>query len=597
MAKYNTIFSADELLSIDEGLVKDDPYKLVYTQGMDFDKAKSFADTLLDEEGFPITGSPSSVAAAIYWAVHLAEEAEERTGTSFAYSLHSQEEILGLERQLLVDGGSTCLTLPDAKKYAELLLGFRPGGIKLETAQKAARLLEKEAGFRVQAIGDALYIYPKPEYLNVEREIAAYLKGRLSASSPFSGMERDVFSAIEDAEARMDALLSQEQTLACKMALTHRLSVITGGPGTGKTQVQKILIDAFQVLLPAANIICVAPTGQAAKRMSEVTGQFAKTIHSFLRLRPGETYPDNAPKLAKDSLVIADEASMIDTELFLSLLKSLSPSATLVLAGDVAQLPSIGKGSILKELIESGIVPFTRLTKIFRQKDNSIAFNSAKIQAGNPVMDYDRNFSFVEASGSDEIALKVAELYKTETAKSDSVICLTPFREKTKTGVNSLNQSLRLATKGELLNVSFAETKDGIRIYKGDKVLFLKNKYGLVNGEVGVCTEASDDFLVCDFTGKTIELLPEEFELVIPAYAQTVHKSQGSEYETVIIVCDPAHKRMASKEIMYTAVTRGKKKVCVCGDKASFKDMVLSNTRGRTSAIGSFTKLLMQNRG
>lgn len=584
-------FTKEEISRVEESKLKtktlaSDPYPLVYVLGMDFPKVHAYGKTLVDEEGYMIGVTPSSVAAAIVYTIQLIAEAKEESDIeSFFYGMHDKD----LAAHLLLDQGSTCLTLDKCKFYAERHLDLFEGSLSDKCVEDAARLLVKSPHVNVQRVGTDTLLFSDRKLLNEEREIAALIKERLARKSLVKADDRRIFEEIEKSEAGSEVLLSQEQTLACKMVLKNRLSILTGGPGTGKTQTQKVAIDAFLSLSPSSNIVCIAPTGQAAKRMTEVTGYKARTLHSFLKLAPGEMYPSDGPKLAKNSLVIADECSMMDTELCLSLLRSLHEDSHLLIVGDVAQLPSIGKGSILRELIKSEKVPVSRLTKIFRQKDNSIAFNSAKIHAGNPMLEYDKMTIFEQAKGSDNIAKAVARIYKNESAKGSSPICLTPLRINTETGVNSLNERLRAETRG--CKDKYVKTSDGIKIYEGDKIVFLKNKYGLVNGEIGkaLCCGPA---LSCSFGGKIIDLSQEDFDLVLPAYAQTVHKSQGSEYEAGIIVCDPAHKRMLSKEIIYTAVTRCKSRLYIVGDRKMLEETITGTDLERSSGLSAFLNVI-----
>ena len=584
-------FTKAELLALqksdlDEKLILADPYPLCYVLGMDFTKVHAYGKTLVDEEGYPVIGTPSQVAAATLYAIRLIDEAKEESDVeSFFYGMHDKE----LASRLLTDQGSTCLTLSKAKWYAERVLDLAEGSLSEALIERATRLLDKSPFVRVQRCGRNALIYSNKNLLSVEREIAALIKERLNKKSLIRSNDSNIFKAIEISEANRKKLLSQEQTLACKMVLSNRLSIITGGPGTGKTQTQVVAIDAMRHLLPDAKIVCIAPTGQAAKRMTEVTGYKARTLHSFLGLAPGGVYPADGKKLAARSLVIADECSMMDDELCLSLLRSLHPESHLLIVGDIAQLPSIGKGSILKEFIESGKIPVSRLTKIFRQKDNSIAFNSAKIHAGNPRLDYDDMFIFKQEKGSEKIAEEISKLYKKELKKGITPICLTPLRVNTETGVNKLNERLRAVANKDC--DMYVTTSDGIRIYEGDKVVFLKNKYKLVNGAIGKAIKCGST-LTCSFDGKTIELQPEDFDNVLPAYAQTVHKSQGSEYEVGIIVCDPAHKRMLTKEIIYTAVTRCKERLYIVGDIKMLEKTITEDGYSRTSGLSAFLNVI-----
>ena len=278
-----------------------------------------------------------------------------------------------------------------------------------------------------------------------------------------------------------------------------------------------------------------------------------------------------------ESLIICDEASMIDSYVFRELMLSVSEHSTIVFVGDVAQLPSVSAGNVLAELIASESVPVTRLTKIFRQGDNSIAFNCAKIQAGNPRLDLDASFEFIEKKSSKAISKEVVEIYKREAEANgaDSVVVLTPYRRSTKTGVNSLNNALRKALK-DIDHLTYCQQKSGLRIYTGDKITFLRNRDGLVNGETGTAVRCYGDKAVCRFGDKEITLSGDDLSCIEPAFAQTVHKSQGLEYPVCIIVLDEKHQNMLSREIVYTAISRSKKK-CICvGQRQLLDEAVLA---------------------
>lgn len=421
----------------------------------------------------------------------------------------------------------------------------------------------------------------------LEFGIARNIRARLQ-DNPNKFPIEDVVKAVEQAEVEKKILLSEEQFTAVKTALTSPITVITGGPGTGKTAVQKIILEAFEWLEKDSTIRLLAPTGQAAKRMAESTGYPASTIHNALGLVPSQKKTNLN---INEGLVVIDESSMIDADLFLKLLKGIKTTAKIIIVGDINQLPAIGVGSVLRELIKAKNVPMRMLTKVFRQaSDSPVAYNAARIKAGNQDFIENECFDFLETFDADTIADTATEAYRNAVEKEglDNVICLTAFRQHTDTSVNALNIALRNAIRPELKkeNIPSIRIKDTL-FYEGDKVVFGKNKKNLVNGELGyilkVCSASS---LKCKFGEKEAYLNRLDLECLDLAYAQTVHKSQGAEYKIVILVVDEKHKSLLSKELVYTAVTRSKS-VChiVCEKKQVFCDSVLALSPHRDSCL------------
>ena len=353
-------------------------------------------------------------------------------------------------------------------------------------------------------------------------------------------------------ERLMNLKLAPEQREAVKMALTQGLSVITGGPGTGKTLIQKAILDIYRRQYPNAEICCGAPTGRAARRMEQSTGFMASTVHKALGLVADEDGNYGDPEIIEADLILVDEVSMLDIYLAGYLFGAIESGKRIVLIGDADQLPSVGPGAVLSEII---------------------ATNANRIRHGNVSLEYGDDFQFISSPNMQMSAERIAELYLQETKKYgiDNVALLTPYRQKTETGANALNERLR-----ELVNPKSNEKPEivrGKRVFRcGDKVMQIKNHDDVNNGDIGYIRSISgsgEDIIVkVDFgDGRMKEYEPADLDMLDFGYAFTVHKSQGSEYKSVIIYLQCAHYNMLTRPLIYTAITRGKERVIIVGEK------------------------------
>lgn len=379
---------------------------------------------------------------------------------------------------------------------------------------------------------------------------------------------------LDQEEQKLKIRLAPEQREAVKMALTHGLCIITGGPGTGKTMIQKALLDIYHRKHPGDEIICCAPTGRAARRMEQSTGYPASTVHKALGLVADEDDACGGPDMLEADLVLVDEVSMLDVFLAGHLFDSVKYGAQVILVGDADQLPSVGPGAVLSEMIASGCIPVVRLDKVYRQDAGSrIASNAKLIRHGNHVLEYGDDFQLIESANLEQSAEIIEKLYLQETAAYgvDNVALLTPYRQKTETGVNALNLRLR-----ELVNPPNPAKKEAVlgkRIFRsGDKVMQTKNHEEVNNGDIGYITAVSrygnDTAVNIDFgDGRTLEYDSSELDMLDLGYASTIHKSQGSEYQSVIINLQCAHSIMLTRPLIYTAITRGKTKVIIVGER------------------------------
>ena len=363
------------------------------------------------------------------------------------------------------------------------------------------------------------------------------------------------------------------QIEAIEKAVQSKILILTGGPGTGKTTTTLGIITAFKEA--GAKILLAAPTGRAAKRLSEATGMEAKTIHRLLEVKPPEGYQKNEEEPLEGDVLIVDECSMIDIMLMYNLLKAIPDNMTLIMVGDTDQLPSVGAGNVLRDLIDSGCFPVVRLTRIFRQAQTSrIIMNAHRINSGKmPDISNGRNsdFFFMEEEDPEKAVETIVELVKTKLpkyykVKTGDVQVLTPM-QRSVVGAANLNQALQ-----EAVNPGTFGLKRGGYLYRqNDKVMQIRNNYDkeVFNGDIGAITfvDLEDRSLKVDFDGREIEYDVTELDELVLAYATTIHKAQGSEYPIVVMPVTMNHFVMLQRNLIYTGITRAKKIMVIVGTK------------------------------
>ncbi|MDJ0781722.1 MAG: ATP-dependent RecD-like DNA helicase [Desulfosarcinaceae bacterium] len=431
------------------------------------------------------------------------------------------------------------------------------------------------------------------KYHLCETEIARRL--RALQRTPQQTFTQAPSAALAAVGAQLPIELAPRQREALTCALESKLMVLTGGPGTGKTTIITAILELFQYLGVQAAL--AAPTGRAAKRMSEATGREAKTIHRLLEYSPSKGgFQRNDAKPLDGGLFIIDEASMMDTILLHHLLKAVPPEATLIFVGDANQLPSVGAGSVLADMISSGVVPVVMLTEIFRQAQRShIVVNAHRINAGQmpitrPIAG-DSDFFFIEretpASALETIATLVAERIPRRFGVDavDDVQVLTPMHRGL-VGAGHLNQVLqeRLNPRGDVL-------VRGERHYRiGDKVMQIRNNYDkeIFNGDIGriAHVDRETQAVVIGFDDRLLTYEFHELDEVVLAYAVSVHKSQGSEYPAVVLALMTQHYVLLQRNLLYTAITRGRRLVVVVGSKRA---LAMAVNNAKTAA--RFTRL------
>ena len=426
----------------------------------------------------------------------------------------------------------------------------------------------------------AVYLGRFYEY---EKVIAADLNAILEAPKSIDIKQPDALA--EEVISAQAITLAKAQREAVIMAAKTKVLVVTGGPGTGKTTTINSVIKLFEKAKAA--ILLAAPTGRAARRMHETTGREAKTIHRMLEFSPQEggfTRCEDNP--LNCDLLVVDEASMLDISLFYHLLKAIPRGCTLLLVGDIFQLPSVGPGSILSDIIHSNTVPVVRLVRIFRQDEESaIVHNAHMINEGcvPPLAGHAKDYYFMEENDSEKCAETIVDLVAERLPKYykidplNDIQVLSPMH-KGNVGITELNKRIQ-----QRINKNAIEVKRTEYTYRlNDKVMQIHNDYekDVFNGDIGIITEMDTDqrILVISFDEKKVPYAFDELDDVIPAYAISIHKSQGSEYPCVIIPMSLSHSWMLERNLIYTAVTRGKKLVIIIGEYAAYKRAILTNT-------------------
>lgn len=389
---------------------------------------------------------------------------------------------------------------------------------------------------------------------------------------------KDISAVIETVRTELGLRTSGKQESAVRTAFLYNLSIITGSPGTGKTTVLKIILEVYRRLWPDNKIVLMAPTGRASRRMAESTGfEGACTLHSGLGLVSEED--EGGRNRKKDGLdadmVIVDEFSMVDMWLAGKFFPALKKGAKIILVGDPDQLPSVGAGNVFKELIQCGLVPVTVLDEIFRQaKDSLIAHNARFIHDGNTRLYYGNDFQFLLCDSQEDAAAAIIERYCQEIESNgiEHVQILSPFRTEGAASSDHLNAAIR-----EIVN-PFQSTEDEVRIGPktfrvGDRIMQTKNTDKVSNGDLGFIRYIDDTpdgkRIGLEFgENRSLEYSTEDLVNLDLAYATTIHKAMGSEYDIVLMPILKAHYIMLYRNLLYTGITRARKKVVLAGEKS-----------------------------
>ena len=492
-----------------------------------------------------------------------------RAGISYALTEAMDEGHCGLPAEELV---------PLAVELLEVDKGLVQTAMDLELA---------DGTVIADTVGETACIFLAGLY-RAEKVIAERLLRLANGTLPWPYIDPE--KALPWIEQKTGLKLAETQVAAIRLALLSKTMVITGGPGVGKTTIVNSILRILAA--KGTNLLLCAPTGRAAKRMTEATGFEAKTIHRLLEVDPkGGGFKRSQENPLECDLLVVDETSMVDVMLMQALLKAVPDNSALLIVGDIDQLPSVGPGQVLADIIASGAVPVVRLTEIFRQAAQSRIITGAhKINQGlipdlsKPEGDSD--FYFVQADDPETAVPRIVELVKTRIPQRFG---LDPIRDiqvlcpmnRGGVGARSLNIELQKALNpaGERKVERFGWT-----FAPGDKVMQIENDYDkeVYNGDIGYIDDVDPDDgeLTASFDGRTVTYGFGELDTLVPAYAATIHKSQGSEYPAVVIPVMTQHYAMLQRNLLYTGVTRGKRLVVLVGQKKAIA-IAVKNISGR----------------
>ncbi len=432
----------------------------------------------------------------------------------------------------------------------------------------------------VIADNDVVYL---PPFYHAENGSAKRLQSLLADTSLFNA---DI-AAEPEAEYGVKSggiVYDEVQQAAIQKALDSKVMVLTGGPGTGKTTTTQGIIAAFKAR--NMSILLAAPTGRAAKRMTEATGMEAKTIHRLLEYNPMDGYKRNDENPLEGDALIVDECSMIDILLFYNLMKAIPSNMRLILVGDIDQLPSVGAGNVLRDIIDSQQIPVVRLTRIFRQAQSSrIVMNAHAINAGkfpNIKNGLDTDFFFINQEDADEMVKLIIGLVRDRLSKKygyppKEIQVLTPMQRGT-VGAGNLNIELQNA----LNPTGPSLARGGYTFRLGDKVMQIRNNYdkNVFNGDIGYITavDTNERTLTVTFDSRLVEYDITELDEIVLAYAVTIHKSQGSEFPVVVMPVTMKHFVMLQRNLIYTGITRAKKICVLVGTTKALAYAIKQNT-------------------
>ncbi|MCR5750724.1 MAG: ATP-dependent RecD-like DNA helicase [Kiritimatiellae bacterium] len=543
-----------------------------------------------------IWGIGFTTADKIALSVGIPKDSPLRARASISYTLETEAEDCG-----------HCWTFEnDLLLHANEITGIPTETLSSALSEEVAACRVVCEGGGVDAAGAPL---PRKVYLRslhrAEREVAERVRAISSAPRTFAAF--DAQRAIEWWQTRRGFVLAERQREALEKSLSSKFSIITGGPGVGKTTIVRALVETYGAVRGNAagprgkvKVVLAAPTGRAAKRMTESifgeqgppssgpnAAKEAVTIHRLLKWNPATNkFTFDADNRLDGDVFIFDETSMIDIRLASDLLKAVPDSATVVWVGDTDQLPSVGPGSVLGDLIKSGVVPSTRLDLIFRQDEAGlIVKNAHHVNAGEPieVRSGESDFYFVRCEDPATCLKRVIELVTERIPRKfgmdpmHDVQVLSPMRRNV-LGTDNLNVELQRALnpKGDSI------TRGGTTFRVGDRVMQLRNSYDrdVFNGDVGFVKAVNydDRSLIVAFDGRPVKYGPGELDELVLAYATTIHKSQGSEYPAVVVVLHSQHYMMLQRNLLYTAITRGRRLALLIGVPYAVNRAIQTNT-------------------
>jgi len=512
----------------------------------------------------------------------------DRLALSLGFDTASKERLqAGIEftLNLAAAGGHTCIPEEELLRYAERVLQ-----VEAVDVEAVFRDLVERDMIRTEDFGGQCFVYP--EYLYRAEAGAARMLLTLR-DHPDSLGRVDEEKIMRDWQKEAGIELADAQKEAIRSSLKYGVFALTGGPGTGKTTIIKGILSVLK--RAGCKVLMAAPTGRAARRLEDAAGEKAQTIHRLLEYTVNGTFGKNAEDLLEAQAVIVDEASMLDIVLFYHLLEALPLGCRLILAGDVDQLPSVGPGSVLKDLIGSGKMPVVRLHEVFRQAEVSpIVRNAHRINRGlMPECLPESDFSLVEFEDEEQAAMYITNIYAgaAEGRNWQSLQILSPMH-KGACGVQNLNKLLQARMNPPSPEKSEIVRTDGTFLRRGDKVMQIRNNYekDVYNGDIGRIITISEKTVTVGYPGRqdgeTVTYADGETGELQLAYAMSVHKSQGSEYSQIILALVPGHYIMLQRNLLYTAVTRAREKVLLIGSRAALRTAVENDrTRRRYSLL------------
>ena len=510
-----------------------------------------------------IWGIGFATADKIALSVGIPKDSPLRARASISYTLETEAE----------DGGHCWTYENDLLLHANELTG-------IPTEVLSTALTEEIESDRVIKESDKVYL--KSLYYS-ERDVARRVKAILETPRGFAAF--DAGKAIAWWQSRAGFELAPKQLQALENSLKSKFSIITGGPGVGKTTIIRALVEIYGQ--KKLRVILAAPTGRAAKRMTESVGVSAQTIHRLLKWNPvTNKFTFNTENRLEGDVFIFDETSMIDVKLASDLLSAIPDSAVVVWVGDTDQLPSVGAGSVLGDLIKSGAVPSVKLDFIFRQDTSGlIVTNAHHVNAGEPleIRQGETDFYFMRCEDPEMCVKRAIEFMTTRIPRKfgmdplQDVQVLVPMR-KNVLGTDNLNVELQKALnpRGDAI------IRGGTVFRVGDRVMQLRNNYDkdVYNGDVGFVKAVNPDdrSMVVNFDGRPVKYDGGDLDELVLAYATTIHKSQGSEYPAVIVIIHTQHYVMLQRNLLYTAITRGKKLVLLMGVPYAIDQAIKTNT-------------------
>ena len=561
-------------------VVTENPYKLAdEIWGIGFKTADAIAKKLgFGHERF------ERLRSGIFYTLNKLSE----LGHCFAYRdelLKTGAELLEVDETLIAKSLETMIENKDL-----ICENSVDATAEVKTLDTSADIADTFADTRdISDASDTSAIY-LPVFYYSEVGTANRILRLLSTSKGRSADNADMTGLINEwATVASNAIHYDETQLrAIRAAIENKILVLTGGPGTGKTTTTLGIIRAYREA--GARILLAAPTGRAAKRMSEVTHMEAKTIHRLLEMKPPQGFQRNENNPLEGDVLIVDECSMIDIILMNSLLKAVPDNMTLILVGDSDQLPSVGAGKVLSDILASGAVPVIKLEKIFRQAQKSrIITNAHKINHGEMpyLTDHDSDFIFIEEAAcetaaersekaADSIISLCTQVLPRQGIDVEDIQVLTPMRRGS-VGSANLNLRLQAALNPEGLSLKRA----GVDYRVGDKVMQIRNNYekAVFNGDIGFISKVNveDNELTVSFDERSVIYDVSELDELVLAYATTIHKSQGSEFPYVVMPLMMSHYVMLQRNLLYTGVTRAKRGLILVGEKKAVFIAVKNN--------------------